>query len=394
MSRWTYDCSMTGPGTLAGRFLRRFWQPVTKIDDIGIGQTRPLRIMSEDFTLYRGASGKCFVIAPRCAHRGSQLSTGWVEGDDIRCRYHGWKFTGAGQCVEQPAERERQFCDKVKIAHYPTVDYKGLVFAYLGDGEPPVFPIFPELEGDGVLETISYRRNCNLTNVLDNQLDEAHFPFAHRRGSDGFGEMPTIRVKRTEYGVAGYCERAGSNPRVTEFMMPNILRLKMLSCNAVPIPGNGVAWRVPIDDASQYTFGINYYAVAKEDKLRIAEEQQRINNLPRPPWLELTEAVLAGKMTVEEVEANLGEHNPIQNVHFEDHVVMQAQGVVADRDREILGSSDLGIRAIRDLWNEALAAFAKDGTVNNEIIPPPTLVAGAPATALNIVSDPSSLQLA
>src|SRR6185312_12949993 len=107
-----------------------------------------------------------------------------------------------------------------------------------------------------------------------NQLDEAHFPFAHRRG-ESFGIMPSIRVERTEYGCVSYAHREGAPPRATEFMMPNILRLKMLSCNAVPVQGAGVAWRVPIDDASQYTFGINYYPVAKEDRQRIAEEQQR-----------------------------------------------------------------------------------------------------------------------
>jgi hypothetical protein len=116
--------------------------------------------------------------------------------------------------------------------------------------------------------------------------------------------------------------------------------------------------------------------------LRVFDEQQRINNLQRPPHLALVDDVLAGRFTIEEVEANLPEHNMIHNVHFEDHVVMQAQGAVADRDIEILASSDAGVRAIRDVWDEALAAFARDGTVRNAINPPPTVTAGAPATAL------------
>jgi 5,5'-dehydrodivanillate O-demethylase len=380
MSRWTYDCSHTGPGTLAGRYLRMFWQPVHRLEDIKIGQAKPLRIMSEDFTLYRGASGKCFVVAPRCAHRGVQLSVGWVEGDDIRCRYHGWKYTGVGQCVEQPAEKEREFCSKVRIASRPTVEYRGLVFAYLGAGEPPNFPMFPELEGGGLVETISYRRNCNLSNVLDNNLDEAHFAFTHRRGLDGFAEMADISVQRTDYGVASYCERSGSAPRITEFMMPNILRLPMLANNG--IRGNGVAWRVPIDDTAQYTFGVNHFPVAPEDRQRVIDEQRRINSLPRHPFLGLADDVLAGKATIEEIEAGLPEHNMIHNVHFEDHVVLQGQGVIADRDQEILASSDVTIRAVRDLWNEALTAFAADGTVRNAIVPPPPITTGAPATAL------------
>src|SRR4029453_2584574 len=89
---------------------------------------------SQDFTIYRGEDGTAHVVAPRCAHRGTQLSTGWVEGDCIRCFYHGWKYDGAGQCVEQPAE-DAGFAGKVKIESSPTEEYLGLVFAYLGEAQ-------------------------------------------------------------------------------------------------------------------------------------------------------------------------------------------------------------------------------------------------------------------
>jgi 5,5'-dehydrodivanillate O-demethylase oxygenase subunit len=115
------DFARTGPGTLAGRYLRRHWQPVYVAADLPAGQTKPLRIMGEDFTLYRGASGEPHLVAARCAHRGTQLSTGWVEGDCIRCFYHGWKYDGSGQCVEMPAE-DSSFAAKVKIQSYPTED--------------------------------------------------------------------------------------------------------------------------------------------------------------------------------------------------------------------------------------------------------------------------------
>ena len=111
------DFVHTGPGTLAGRYLRMFWQPVYYAVDLPAGRAVPIRIMSEDFTLYRGEGGTPHVVAFRCAHRGTQLSTGWVEGDCIRCFYHGWKYDGAGQCVEQPAE-DAGFASKVKIKGY------------------------------------------------------------------------------------------------------------------------------------------------------------------------------------------------------------------------------------------------------------------------------------
>src|ERR671929_2210771 len=145
----------TGPGTLAGRYLRRFWQPVYHTPDLPAGHAKPIRIMSEDFTVYRGEGGQPHVVAYRCAHRGTQLSTGWVEGDCIRCFYHGWKYAPTGQCVEMPAE-DPSFPPKVKIKSYPCAEYLGLIFGYVGDDEPPPLPRYPELESqEGVLEAVT-----------------------------------------------------------------------------------------------------------------------------------------------------------------------------------------------------------------------------------------------
>ena len=100
------DLVATGPGTLAGRYMRSFWQPVFRSEDLRSGHATPIRIMGEDFTLYRGAGGKPQVVASRCAHRRTRLHTGNVDGDTIQCLYHGWKYDHTGQCVFQPCERE------------------------------------------------------------------------------------------------------------------------------------------------------------------------------------------------------------------------------------------------------------------------------------------------
>src|SRR5438046_7161708 len=84
------DIEHVGPGTPAGSWLRRFWHPVYRSEDLEPGRAKPVRLLGEDFTLYRGESGDVHAVAFRCAHRGTQLSTGWVEGDTIRCFYHGW----------------------------------------------------------------------------------------------------------------------------------------------------------------------------------------------------------------------------------------------------------------------------------------------------------------
>ena len=104
------DLEPVGPGTPSGRYLRLFWQPVMRAKDLPPGRARPLEILGEKFTIYRGEDGTPHATAFRCAHRGTQLSLGWVEGDDLRCRYHGWRFDGSGQCVEQPSEENSVCC--------------------------------------------------------------------------------------------------------------------------------------------------------------------------------------------------------------------------------------------------------------------------------------------
>src|SRR5262245_51254075 len=175
------DYAHTGPGTLAGRYMRRFWQPVYLGADLPAGHAKPIRVMSEDFTLYRGESldapvstrPEVHLLDFRCAHRGTQLSTGWVEGDCIRCFYHGWKYDGSGQCIEQPAE-DASFASKVKVRSYPCEEYLGLIFAYLGDGAPPQLPRYPEFEAEGVLQAGTYTRYCNYFNNIENSADEVH----------------------------------------------------------------------------------------------------------------------------------------------------------------------------------------------------------------------------
>ena len=84
MSKVDYmDLFATGPGTLAGRYVRLFWHPVYRSEDLKAGWAKPMQIMSEDFTLYRGEGGKPHSVGFRCPHRGTQLSIGWVEEDSI-----------------------------------------------------------------------------------------------------------------------------------------------------------------------------------------------------------------------------------------------------------------------------------------------------------------------
>ena len=192
----------TGPDTDMGRLLRRFWQPVAVSHSIKPGDAKPLRVMGEDLTLYRGESGRAYLVAGRCAHRLTVLHTGWVQGEEIRCIYHGWKYDGTGQCTEAPAEGAGAAA-RMKIAGYPVHEYCGLIFAYMGSGVAPAFDL-PRKEAFEKAGLIVFARlqvwPCNWFQMIENSLDAVHVSFVHLAGKVGpFGEAVTAAIPKLDY---------------------------------------------------------------------------------------------------------------------------------------------------------------------------------------------------
>ena len=119
------DMTHTDPGTVAGQYMRRFWHPVLMAEELQPARALPVTIMGEHLTLYRGEAGAVHAVGQRCAHRGAALSVGFVEGENIRCLYHGWKFDPTGQCVEQPAEPDDSLMANARIKSYPRAGISG-----------------------------------------------------------------------------------------------------------------------------------------------------------------------------------------------------------------------------------------------------------------------------
>ena len=342
----------TGPGTIAGRYLRSFWQPVAQGADLPAGRAKPLKVMSEIFTIYRGESGNPQVLAPGCAHRGTLLSTGWVEGDALRCFYHGWKYGPDGRCIEAPAERDG-FCSTVSVRSYPTREYLGLIFAYLGEGEPPPFPRYRDLEEDGVRETSGYRRDCNFFNNLENQCDPVHVAFAHRTSAfteGGLIGVPQVSAEETDWGLALSAQRPGGGLRVTQFGMPTMIHIKSSPSGPDGDWSDMVAWRMPIDDLCHNSFNIHLHHLKGEAAERYRARQAKRSGDHRPV-AELGAAVRRGDSHIEELK----DHPEI--VGIQDDVAQLGQGVIADRENEYLGRSDAGIILLRKLWLRELDAL-------------------------------------
>lgn len=354
--KWQFVYS--GSATLAGRYLRHFWQPIYESDRLAPGQAVPIQILNERFTLYRDEIGKPHVVDFRCPHRGTQLSVGWVEGENIRCFFHGWKFNSSGQCIEQPAE-PKPFCDKIKIRAYPTEEQLGLVFVYCGEQEPPPIPRWPEFE-DAVSSIVTIP--CNYFQSAENILDDAHVGFAHRsipelKNSPRGRTPPKVLAEETSFGLSVVFHNDESDEK-NLFIMPNIA---YLSYDLVfPGPFNKqqrfrvrtLFWYVPVDDTNHNHVQVTSGPPVIMDAMRL--EKSTPHNVSQEIL-----AVLAGSSSIHKEVLVHGKRSP-NLLRIQDGVTMAGQGAIADRSLDHLGASDAGVSLLRRVWLRELRALANE----------------------------------
>ena len=341
----------TGPGTLAGRFMRMFWQPIFRSEDLPPKGSKPLHILGEDLTLYRGEGGEPHLVDFRCAHRRAQLSVGWVEEDCIRCFYHGWKYDASGQCVEQPAE-EKPFSDKVRILSYPVQDYLGLIFAYMGNSAQPPLPRYPDFEHvDGVRYARIEYRNFNFFQDFENGMDRAHTGFAHRARAgafDGAIDSPAVGAEEDDWGLKTYTKHASGRKGIQSYGMPNIQHILSTFADA-----DSLIWKVPVDDGHTAHFMVRAFRGLEAVRKYAEDRAQRVTKTWYDP-MALAQEIVAGKLKYEQIDPYTTDM-----VSLEDDIALLAQGAIVDRSKEWLGSSDAPIRLLRLIWERELRSIAQ-----------------------------------
>jgi len=354
--RLEFDLARTGPGTPMGRFMRRFWMPVMRAEDLRPGEAKPIRVMSEDFAIYRGEEGTAQIIDYRCPHRGAMMHLGWVEGNDIRCVYHGWKFDCTGQCNEQPAE-EAGFARKVRIGAYPTREFMGLVFGFFGEGAPPAFPPYPLPLAEGIIENqVPPVVPCNWLQCFENSMDEVHVAFVHKIGGShsGIYDLPEIAAEETDWGMIRYGRR-GNEERISLHYMPNCTRVIVPPMAGLEGAGG---WRelylafTPVDDETNMWFITNLVGVTGEAAVAYQAARQRYleRQAAAGSSLDLAQQVMDGKVRFADID------HP-DRVRVQDFAVQAGQGKIADRGNEYLGKSDTAIILWRRILERELRAM-------------------------------------
>lgn len=329
-----------GPKDPAGKLFRRYWLPIEVAADL----TKPkeVRILGEDLVLFRFPNGKPGLVGRKCAHRNTSLVLGTVEPAGIRCAYHGWLYDATGQCIDQPADpAATRFCKDIKIAGYRCEDRYGIIWAYLGESEPPLIPPYDIfVRKDGFNRTVKSYHKCNWLQVCENMVDPQHTSFLHRFSplTDVVAECPTLdKVEDTPYGFVVQSTREDQgHSRLDHFVFPAMNRVAVNHIH----PPLELCWFVtPIDET--HAISITYRFV------------------PEPPGAS-AEVIQRRIRMVEEFDRKIPRDNPYESgslVFSQDMWAMEAQGPISDRTFENLAQSDRGVIRLRRAYWEAIKAI-------------------------------------
>ncbi len=357
-----------GPGTPMGELLRRYWHPVAATGELADAPTKAVRVLGEDLVVYRDTSGGYGLIGDRCAHRRSLLSFGVPEPDGLRCMYHGWKYDAVGRCIEQPFEEtvnpDGHFKEKITIAGYPVEELGGLLWAYLGTAPVPLLPRWgPLVWGNCVRDIAIADLPCSWLQCQENSLDPVHVEWLHtyfgrwmqqRRNGDpdagssigGQRMRPMKHLKIAfdpfEHGIIKRRVLEGFSEADEDWAVGH----PMLFPNALLVGNEMQAtmqFRVPADDTHTNHFSIYVFRAAPGS---IAPEQVAVPHRYVP------------------IKDERGEF--IVDLTFnQDYMAWITQGPVAERDKERLGESDIGVIRFRRMLKEQMELVLDGGEPMN-----------------------------
>ena len=336
--------SRVGPGSAMGNLLRRYWMPIGGASELEHKPIKAVRLFGEDLTLFKDLGGRFGLITRHCPHRGADLSCGTVEELGIRCFYHGWKFDERGQCIEQPYEdlanpnpKSRDGCNAVA---YQVRELAGLLWAYMGPQPAPELPVWePFTFANGFREIVLAYVPCNWFQCQENSIDPVHFEWMHENWSARLRGEETqaarhlkLRFDEFEHGFIYRRVREGGNENDVNWSVGRVA----LWPNGFYL-GMHFEWRVPIDDEN--TLSVAWFF------MRVPKGLEPYVQTGVPTW-------------VSPLRDEKGDWI-VSHIINQDIVGWVGQGVIADRSKENLRSSDIGITMMRKRFFDDLEKVAK-----------------------------------
>lgn len=373
-------CRVEGDAPM-GQIMRRHWIPACLSEEILEADGKPVkvRLLGENLVAFRDSEGKVGLIDEQCPHRRASLLFGRNEDGGLRCLYHGWKMDVAGKVVDMSSEPAgSELKHKIKHKAYPTIEWAGVVWTYMGPVESqPVFqppPWAPKATTKVSIAKIVIP--CNWAQILEGAIDSAHSSSLHssdmvparvdsaqatainwlRPSTD---KAPRLQTQTTGYGFRYAALRrpitgADKNDyvRVTVFVAPmTVLIPPNDSYNVANV-------NVPIDD-THTAFHFIAWADTPEDvpdtetwrKFLGAqvgidlEENFDMRRTPENLFWQDRHAMRAGNFT------------GIRGIPNQDIAMWVTMGQIADRERDVLGASDVAIVEFRRQMVQAAKDF-------------------------------------
>jgi phenylpropionate dioxygenase-like ring-hydroxylating dioxygenase large terminal subunit len=184
------------------RTLRHFWHPVAYASDVG-DRPVPATLLDEQLVLVR-LEGEVRCFRDLCVHRGTALSLGWIEDEQLRCAYHGWTYGPDGVCTQIPARFGSNIPSRAKLTRYLAEERNGLIYVCLEDPHFPA-PEFPQWSDSSFrcIEVEAYDWPTSAARRIENYVDFSHFAWVHDGvlGDRNHPEVPEHDVWREDHAL-------------------------------------------------------------------------------------------------------------------------------------------------------------------------------------------------
>jgi phenylpropionate dioxygenase-like ring-hydroxylating dioxygenase large terminal subunit len=195
-------------------FLQNVWYVAGWGSELASGERLGRTFLNRPIVLWRSAAGEVFALEDRCVHRAMPLSEGHVEGQIIRCSYHGLEFGGDGRCTRIPAQDK--IPDIARVRAFPLVEKDAMLWIWMGDPSQANRALIPDYsvhrDPKWAWRSAHYPVKGNWQLLIDNLMDLSHLPFIHSRTIGGNPDL--------HFQTKTLAERLANGVRVTR-NMPN-----------------------------------------------------------------------------------------------------------------------------------------------------------------------------
>lgn len=215
------DCSFSKSDWMA---LAPHWFPVAFSHEV-TDKPYAARLLDERVVVYRLTNGTIKAAKDICFHRGAPMSLGYMQGDEIVCRYHGLRYNETGQCTCIPAHPNGAISPRLHLHMFRAQEKFGLIWVQLLADDTTKLPVMEEWDDPDYIQVLpnAVSMDAAAGRQIEGFLDVSHFSFVHLEtfGEANNPEVPDYTVTPTEQGfVADYFSTVSNYSRDFKHLNP------------------------------------------------------------------------------------------------------------------------------------------------------------------------------